>query len=123
METTRKNLFIEALKPKIKEYKQSFYLLRRNTLTFISFCVIVILFIVAILAPIIAPYPTHIESEADIANKFLSPSSEYFFGTDELGRDIFSRILYGTRVSLISALLSVGLALLIGVPLGAIAPT
>jgi peptide/nickel transport system permease protein len=54
-------------------------------------------------------------------DKLLPPSAEYFFGTDELGRDIFSRVLYGTRISLETALLAVGISLLIGIPLGAIA--
>ena len=54
-------------------------------------------------------------------DKLLPPSTEYFFGTDELGRDIFSRVLYGTRISLETALLAVGISLLIGIPLGAIA--
>jgi len=54
-------------------------------------------------------------------DKLLPPSAGYWFGTDELGRDIFSRVLYGTRISLMAGLLAVGLSLLIGIPLGAIA--
>ena len=55
------------------------------------------------------------------SEKLLPPSGEYWFGTDELGRDIFSRILYGTRISLLASLAAVGLAMLIGIPLGALA--
>lgn len=118
-----KMMFMEVLKPKINELRQSLYLLKKNKLTHVAFYVMLLLFAVAILAPIIVPYPTHIASEANITDKFMPPSGEYFFGTDELGRDMFSRIIYGTRVSLTTAVLSVGLALVIGVPLGAIAGT
>ena len=60
-------------------------------------------------------------SHGHIENKLQPPSAEHWMGTDELGRDIFSRVVYGARVSLRSALGAVGLSLLIGVPLGAIA--
>jgi peptide/nickel transport system permease protein len=53
----------------------------------------------------------------------LPPSIKHLFGTDELGRDIFSRVLYGTRISLPAAVLVVVLALIIGIPLGVIAGT
>ena len=121
--STNKNVFIEIMKPKVKELKQSFYLLQKNRLTQISFYVMIVLFLIAVFAPLIIPYPSHISNEANIADKFLAPSRTHFFGTDELGRDIFSRVIYGTRVSLTTAVLSVGLALIIGVPLGAIAGT
>jgi peptide/nickel transport system permease protein len=67
------------------------------------------------------PYPSHALSATEPANSLLPPGAEHFFGTDEQGRDIFSRVLFGTRISLQTALLSVGFALLIGVPLGAFA--
>jgi len=111
----------ETLKPKIREWKLSIYLLNKNRLTKLSMIIILLLVVVAILAPYITPYPSHIEGMANPKDKLLPPSAKYFFGTDELGRDIFSRILYGTRISLETALAAVGLALLIGIPLGAIA--
>jgi ABC-type dipeptide/oligopeptide/nickel transport systems, permease components len=113
--------FTEAVKPRLKELKVSFYLLKKNKLTMIAFYIIVLLFILAILSPFIVPYPTHISQEANPANKLQAPSIHFLFGTDEIGRDIFSRVIYGTRISLTTAVLAVGLALLIGVPLGAIA--
>lgn len=118
-----KMMLMEVLKPKLKEWKQSLYLLKKNRLTHIAFYIMLLLFVLAILAPFIIPYPEHIANEANIAEKFLPPSMEHFFGTDELGRDIFSRIIYGTRVSLTTAVITVGMALLIGIPLGAIAGT
>jgi len=79
-----------------------------------------LLILVAVLAPWLAPYPSHVNT-SDIASKFQSPSTTHLCGTDELGRDIFSRLLFGCRISLIVGLLTIGLSLLIGLPLGVIA--
>ncbi|GAB6178691.1 ABC transporter permease [Desulfotomaculum defluvii] len=111
----------KALKPRIKEMRFSLYLLNRNKLTRLSLMIVLALIVIALVAPLIVPYPQHINLETNPQDKLLAPSAQYFFGTDELGRDIFSRVLYGTRISLQTALLAVGLALLIGIPLGAIA--
>jgi ABC-type dipeptide/oligopeptide/nickel transport system permease subunit len=70
---------------------------------------------VAVFAPIIAPTPVAY-SDLMAANRF--PSAEYPFGTDAIGRDVLTRIIYGTRTSLIVAFAAVGLACLIGIPLG-----
>ena len=110
-----------SVAPRIKELKESVYLLNKNKLTRISIYVIYALIFVAIFSPWLAPHPTHIMVDTNPQDKLLPPSMEYFFGTDELGRDIFSRVLFGTRISLETALLAVGISLLIGIPLGAIA--
>lgn len=115
------NNFIETMKPRIHQFRESLYLLARNKLSLIALIGLVILVAVAILAPWIAPYPEDFEDAAHIAEKLLPPSAQHIMGTDELGRDLFSRVLYGARVSLTAALAAVGLSLLIGVPLGAIA--
>ena len=117
-----KNLgLINSIKPRIKEIRLSLYLLGRNRLTRLSLVVVILLILIALVAPYIVPYPEHIETETNPEDKLLLPSGDYFFGTDELGRDVFSRVLYGTRISLQTAIVAVGLALLIGIPLGAIA--
>jgi peptide/nickel transport system permease protein len=72
---------------------------------------------IAIFAPWLAPH----DPLAQSASSFVPPSWGHFFGTDELGRDVFSRVLYGARISVPIALLLVCLALLIGGTLGAIA--
>jgi len=113
----------EILRVKIKQTKESIYLLRKNTLTTIAVIVILLLVLVAIFAPLIIPYPSHISDAANMDAKFVAPSGEYWFGTDELGRDVFSRVLYGTRISIVTAIIAVALSLVIGVPLGAIAGT
>jgi len=110
-----------ALRPRVKELKLSLFLLRRNKLTRFSLVIVLLLLAVAVFAPLIVPYPGHIERETHPQDKLLPPSGKYLFGTDELGRDIFSRVLYGTRISLETALVAVSFALLIGVPLGAVA--
>jgi len=111
----------ELIKPKIKGFRESIYLLRKNSLTSIALYVILVFVLIAIFAPYIVPYPEDISDNTNIVNKYKPPSGKNFFGTDALGRDIFSRVLYGTRISFTSAIITVGLALLIGIPLGAIA--
>jgi|SRR3990172_2157621 len=113
--------FTMTLQPSIREFRMSFYLLNRNRLQRISLIVIVLLVLVAVFAPFIAPYPGHAISDTNPDDKLQPPSTRYWFGTDELGRDMLSRVIYGTRISLQTALIAVGMALLIGVPLGAIA--
>ena len=74
-----------------------------------------ILVLVAIFAPLIAP---HDPLEQNIMMRYQAPSSEHILGTDEMGRDILSRIIYGSRISLQVGLVSIGIALVIGVFLG-----
>ncbi|MDQ0414390.1 MULTISPECIES: ABC transporter permease [Mesobacillus] len=74
-----------------------------------------LLIIIAIFAPVVAPYNP---SEQDYAKFLQSPNAENLLGTDELGRDIFTRIIYGARVSIEAGIISVGIALLIGIPIG-----
>lgn len=102
-----KSLWIEAL----------FRLLKSKT-SVIGLIIITILIITAILAPIIA---THDPTTQSIPNRYQAPSGEHWLGTDELGRDIFSRIVYGTQISIRIGLIAVGISMVIGVTLGAIA--
>lgn len=117
----QKLIFSEVIKPRIREFKLSMYLLSRNKLTRLAMITVILLIVIAIIAPFIVPYPTHIYNDVNPQHKLLPPSKTYLFGTDELGRDIFSRVIYGTRISLQTGILAVSLSLLIGIPLGAIA--
>lgn len=112
---------LKSLFARIREARLTLFLLTRNRLTLAAVIFALILVLVALLAPYIAPHPNHFYGVDSLEDSLQPPSSRYIFGTDEQGRDIFSRILYGTRLSLVTATLSIGLALLIGVPLGAIA--
>lgn len=114
---------MEALAPRVKVALETLHLLSKNKLTLASLSVVVVLIIIAIIAPFIVPYPAQVFGIENPGNGLLPPSTQYLFGTDEQGRDIFSRVLYGTRISLQAALIAVAAALLIGVFLGAIAGT
>jgi peptide/nickel transport system permease protein len=83
--------------------------------------VVLLLVLTAIFAPWLAPYPEDSRGATRIKERFQPPSLKHPFGTDELGRDVLSRVLYGSRVSLEVGALAIGLALLIGIPLGVIA--
>src|SRR5215510_1978212 len=76
--------------------------------------------VIAMLAPLLAPYPGDVAA-SHLLQRLKPPSFEHPFGTDNLGRDIFSRVILGTRGALTIALMVVGIAMLIGVPLGLIA--
>jgi len=80
--------------------------------------IVVTLVAVAALAPLIAPYPF---DGMSIVNRFKPPSAQHWFGTDEFGRDVLSRTLYGARLSLIIGFGATLISLVIGVPLGLIA--
>lgn len=92
--------------------------LKRRKGAMVGLGIIVLLVLMAIFAPLLAPYdPT--QQSWSLVRK--APSAAHWFGTDEVGRDLFARILYGARASLSAGVISVGIAILIGVPLGLIA--
>jgi len=92
--------------------------LLRNRLAFSGAVIILILIVVAISAPFIA---THDPTSINIKNALVSPCREHLFGTDMLGRDIFSRMVYAARIALSIGFVAVGIAALIGIFLGSIA--
>lgn len=89
-----------------------------SPLTLVGFIIVFLLLIAAVFAPFIA---THSPTEVNLLNKLKGPSAEHWFGTDEVGRDIFSRIIFGARISLKIGLLVVAIAFPVGTILGAIA--
>ncbi len=92
--------------------------LRANRLAMAGALVVAILVVVALSAPVIAPRDPY---AIDVNSILLPPSPAHLFGTDELGRDVFSRMVYGARVSLQVGFVAAGLATLVGVFLGALA--
>lgn len=93
--------------------------LQRNPLAVVSFTILAVAVVMAVLAPWIAPYAPE---QTDFANTLAPPGTPgHLLGTDDLGRDVFSRIILGSRASLQVAVLAVFTALLVGVPLGLVA--
>ena len=92
---------------------------RENKTAVISFIVIVLMILAAAAAPLLTPYT---ENEMDLMNRLAPPSAAHLLGTDEGGRDVLTRLLYGARVSLligvVPALLSLALGALLGVTAG-----
>src|SRR5690625_4595699 len=97
--------------------------LKKNKLAFFGVCFLAILIIIALLAPVITPYDpfSTITDESGETKVLASPSSEHLLGTDRLGRDVLSRVIYGGRVSLSVAMVAVGISTTIGIVLGMLA--
>lgn len=91
---------------------------RRHKLAIIGAIMTIVLLILAVFAPIITPYSFE---ELDLGNMFAPPSLEHIFGTDELGQDVFTRILYGGRISLLVGFASAFTAVVFGILVGALA--
>lgn len=90
--------------------------LRRNPLAVVSFVVLALAIAIALLSPWLAPYSV---DQTDFARVFVPPGSPgHVLGTDDLGRDVLSRIMLGARASLQVGLLAVATSLVLGVPLG-----
>lgn len=89
----------------------------RNPLSVSGLVLIGLLLVTALLASLLAPYPP---LQTDVLHRLQRPDSTHVFGTDQLGRDIFSRVLYGARISLRIALLTAIISTVIGAPLGVV---
>lgn len=98
--------------------KELFKYYKKSKIAVIGLIILVILILTAIFADFIAPYPY---SAQDLSMRFLSPSREHLMGTDNFGRDIFSRIIIGAKISLQIGLISVFFSMIIGTFIGAIA--
>lgn len=91
---------------------------RQNKLAAFSALLILCIILAAVLAPVLAPYG---EAEQDLLNRLAPPSAAHWLGTDELGRDVFSRILYGSRMSLLIGILPTMVSMAVGILLGLVA--
>ena len=108
----------EARLRKHSQWGDVFQRLMRDKLAVIGLVIVVLLILVAIFADVIAPYDY---AYADIANRLSWPSAAHPLGTDNFGRDLLSRIIYGTRTSLLVALISLVISTVVGIVLGAVA--
>lgn len=115
-------VLVEDLKSQIGEQdgmkEKMLRMCRQNKLAVFSAALIAVVLLMAILAPVIAPYG---EAEQDLMHRLEAPSASHLLGTDELGRDVFSRILYGSRLSLTIGILPSLISLAVGIFFGLIA--
>ena len=94
--------------------------LSRDVPAMLGLAIVVFVLLLAIFGPLIAPYPGD-AAASHLTRRLKPPSADFLFGTDNLGRDIFSRIILGARGALAIALTVVTVAMAIGVPLGLLA--
>ena len=114
---------MDSLQPaRAKPYRSSLFLdavrrLLRDKLAIIGLVIMIVFLLTALLAPVLAPYDPIAQTLVD---RRQPPSSQYLLGTDDLGRDMLSRIIFGTRKSLQVGVVSVSLAIAVGAILGAL---
>lgn len=104
-----------------EDREETIYLFLRNALTIAGVLIILLWTLIAVSAPWFAPFPHDAIAATHLDERLRSPSSDHWLGTDYLGRDILSRIMFGGRVTLIGGIVPIGIAILIGTPLGAVA--
>jgi peptide/nickel transport system permease protein len=111
----------EERESQIRNFKLILYTLSRSPLSVIGFFCVSVFLIIALIGPMIITYPGDIKGTIHMDQKLRPPSSNHPFGTDEVGRDIYSRVIMGTRLSFQIGLIIIFIAMGIGVPLGIIA--
>ncbi|ANK95027.1 MULTISPECIES: ABC transporter permease [Rhizobium] len=104
--------------PPVSLWRDAWHRLRRNKLAVFGLIVVLILAFTAIFGPYLTPYD-YLSQDLNARNAL--PSMSHFFGTDDLGRDVFSRVVFGTRTAFLVAVIVTFFAVLIGLTLGAVA--
>lgn len=97
---------------------RGWYKFRRNPLSMVGLILVALVVLMAILAPLVAPYPEHAGAFVDFVNASQPPSWTNPFGTDLVGRDVLSRVIFGYQISLLLGVVILGIAVPIGVGLG-----
>lgn len=109
---------MQSMRPQRSGWSTALYFLKRNHLATVGVIIILFWVIVTVAAPLLAPYDP---LKQNIVDRLQAPSLTYLFGTDQLGRDVLSRVMYGGRISIPAAVVVVILAGLVGTLVGAIA--
>ena len=113
--------WIERNQSTIRQMKLYIQTFRRNSSAVLGLGIVIVFLITAAIGPWVVPYPEDAQGTIHLEIKLLPPSAAHWFGTDEVGDDVFTRVIIGARVSLQIGLIVTGIAILIGVPLGLIA--
>lgn len=104
---------------KRSQWREVWRMLVKNKMAMVGLFILVVLVLLALFADVIADYDTVVIKQ-NLASRLQGPTAAHWLGTDEFGRDIFARLIHGTRVSLKVGILAVGLAIVVGGILGAI---
>lgn len=104
-----------------ENWARAFYRFRQSALSVVGLGLVLVLILIALLAPWIVPHPDQVAGATNTTARFLPPSAEYWFGTNALGQDMFSLVVAGSRVSLFSGLAVVTISIVVGCLVGAIA--
>jgi oligopeptide transport system permease protein len=112
-----KDKIIIDKRPEVNLWKDAFRRLLKNKMAVLGGIIIIVLFILAIFAPYIAPYHY---AEGSLKDNFAKPGSQFLLGADFMGRDLLSRIIYGTRISLTVGIVGAVTAFIIGVLYGVV---
>lgn len=105
---------------KRSQWREVWRMLKKNKMALVGLGILVILVLLALFADVIADYDTVVIKQ-NLANRLKGPSAEHWLGTDEFGRDIFARLVHGARVSLKVGIIAVGISIILGGILGALA--
>jgi peptide/nickel transport system permease protein len=106
------------IKPRVEESRRFLKVLLGRWIVIFGLIVILLLIVTAVFAPLLAPYDPY---AVDLGNQLLAPGTAHLLGTDDMGRDTLSRLIYGTRTSLMVGIIAVGIAASVGMMLGLIA--
>ena len=111
------DIYLEKKYSRSSLYKDALKRFKKNKLAMLGLSIVILLILVALFAPLLAPYDPIARIKEDSS---LSPNRVHLFGTDLLGRDILSRVIYGSRISIEVGIIAVGISVIIGLFLGAL---
>ena len=106
---------------RVQNLGRSWYKFSRNPLSVVGIVTVILIVLLAIFAPYVTPYPKHAQAFTDFAHAKLPPSWQHLFGTDQIGRDILTRSIFGLRSSLLMGVVVLTLVVPVGVLLGLLA--
>lgn len=105
----------------LRQWRMYAHLFRRSFSSMLGLALVLVFLLLSAFGPSLAPYPEDTQGAVHLEQKLQAPSMAHPFGTDEMGNDVLSRVIVGTRVSLWIGLIITGVAIVIGVPLGIVA--
>jgi peptide/nickel transport system permease protein len=119
-ENIGKNSSVETVNKKRSQLAEVWRRLKKNNMAMAGLAILSVIILLAIFADVIAPYDS-VAIKQNLKDRLQGPSGAHIFGTDEYGRDMFARLIHGARVSLQVGILAVGISIILGGTLGAVA--